>query len=168
MRIINLRQYYSNSARSKSGIEAECWLPLLSSPLRLATKVNMDRFNAAVCVGSCAVYRRVAVEPFGGVAPIEHSEDMYTGYKMTELGYKVRWEGAESAAPCTQKNNLWMNASTVRNTQPAVALPLAAARSPCPKRFERIGQTLWTCIFFIFIRKSTCGRAGRVMPSPHG
>lgn len=53
----------------------------------------MDRFNAAVCVGSCAVYRRAAVEPFGGVAPIEHSEDMYTGYKMTELGYKVRGVG---------------------------------------------------------------------------
>ena len=56
-------------------------------------KVNLDRFNAAVCVGSCAVYRREAVEPFGGVAPIEHSEDMYTGYKMTEIGYRVRATG---------------------------------------------------------------------------
>ncbi|CAM9620212.1 unnamed protein product [Ectocarpus sp. 6 AP-2014] len=54
-------------------------------------QVNLDRFNAAVCVGSCGLYRRTAVEPFGGVAPIEHSEDMYTGYKMTELGYKVRY-----------------------------------------------------------------------------
>eukprot|EP00903_Cladosiphon_okamuranus_P011815 g11103.t1 len=54
-------------------------------------QVNLDRFNAAVCVGSCAVYRRAAVEPFGGVAPIEHSEDMYTGYKMTEIGYKVKY-----------------------------------------------------------------------------
>lgn len=35
------------------------------------------------------MYRRAAVEAFGGVAPIEHSEDMYTGYKMAELGYKV-------------------------------------------------------------------------------
>eukprot|EP00752_Nemacystus_decipiens_P013327 g11801.t1 len=54
-------------------------------------QVNLDRFNAAVCVGSCALYRREAVEPFGGVAPIEHSEDMYTGYKMTAIGYKVKY-----------------------------------------------------------------------------
>eukprot|EP00903_Cladosiphon_okamuranus_P008684 g8320.t2 len=54
-------------------------------------QVNLDRFNAAICVGSCAVYRRAAVEPFGGVAPIEHSEDMYTGYKMAEIGYKVKY-----------------------------------------------------------------------------
>ncbi|CAM9352639.1 unnamed protein product [Scytosiphon promiscuus] len=54
-------------------------------------QMNLDRFNAAVCVGSCGVYRRKAVEPFGGVAPIEHSEDMYTGYKMTELGYKIKY-----------------------------------------------------------------------------
>lgn len=52
--------------------------------------MNQDRFHATVCVGSCAVYRRAAVEPFGGVAPIEHSEDMYTGFKMAELGYRVR------------------------------------------------------------------------------
>ncbi|CAM9997739.1 unnamed protein product, partial [Ectocarpus fasciculatus] len=54
-------------------------------------QVNLNRFNASVCVGSCGVYRRTAVEPFGGVAPIEHSEDMYTGFKMSEIGFKVRY-----------------------------------------------------------------------------
>lgn len=52
-------------------------------------QVNQDRFHAAVCVGSCGVYRRTALEPFGGMAAIGHSEDMYTGFKMTELGYRV-------------------------------------------------------------------------------
>ena len=52
-------------------------------------QMNQDRFNGAVCVGSCGLYRRAAVEPFGGVAAISHSEDMYTGFKMTEIGYKV-------------------------------------------------------------------------------
>lgn len=70
-----------------------------TTPVRLRTpnlspfvclQVNLDRFNASVCVGSCGVYRRTAVEPFGGVAPIEHSEDMYTGFKMSEIGFKVR------------------------------------------------------------------------------
>lgn len=63
----------------------------LSSLLRMSfVQVNQDKFNAAVCVGSCGLYRRAALEPFGGVAAIAHSEDMYTGYKMTELGYTVR------------------------------------------------------------------------------
>lgn len=53
-------------------------------------QMNQDRFNAAVCVGSCGLYRRVALEPFGGMAPIAHSEDMYTGFKMTENGFSVR------------------------------------------------------------------------------
>ncbi len=65
------------------------WLLAFLRAMAVCEQANLDRFNAAVCVGSCAVYRRVAVEPFGGVAPIEHSEDMYTGYKMTEIGYKV-------------------------------------------------------------------------------
>lgn len=55
--------------------------------------MNQDRFNAAVCVGSCGLYRRAALEPFGGMAPIAHSEDMYTGFKMTEHGYSVRSTG---------------------------------------------------------------------------
>ncbi|CBJ28244.1 Cellulose synthase (UDP-forming), family GT2 [Ectocarpus siliculosus] len=39
-------------------------------------QMNQDRFNAAVCVGSCGLYRRAALEPLGGMAAIEHSEDM--------------------------------------------------------------------------------------------
>ncbi|CAM9791095.1 unnamed protein product, partial [Scytosiphon promiscuus] len=54
-------------------------------------QMNQDKFNAAVCVGSCGLYRRAALEPLGGMAAIEHSEDMYTGYKMTEHGFKIKY-----------------------------------------------------------------------------
>eukprot|EP00903_Cladosiphon_okamuranus_P008151 g7850.t1 len=54
-------------------------------------QMNQDRFHGSVCVGSCGVYRRSAVEPFGGVVAISHSEDMYTGYKMTEQGSKIKY-----------------------------------------------------------------------------
>ncbi|CAM9713813.1 unnamed protein product [Ectocarpus sp. 12 AP-2014] len=54
-------------------------------------QMNQDRFNAAVCVGSCGLYRRTALEPLGGMAAIEHSEDMYTGYRMTEYGFKIKY-----------------------------------------------------------------------------
>ncbi|CAM9631947.1 unnamed protein product, partial [Sphacelaria rigidula] len=43
------------------------------------------------CCGSCAVYRREALEPLGGMAAIEHSEDMYTGFKMSEFGYRLKF-----------------------------------------------------------------------------
>ncbi len=50
-----------------------------------------DRWGAAVCVGSCAVYRRLALEPLGGAALIEHSEDMWTGFEVTARGWKVKY-----------------------------------------------------------------------------
>jgi len=40
---------------------------------------SRDRFNAAICVGTCALYRRKALEATGGFAQIEHSEDIHTG-----------------------------------------------------------------------------------------
>lgn len=62
----------------------------VTAAFTMVWQMNQDRFNGSVCCGSCGLYRRAAVEPFGGIAPISHSEDMYTGFKMTELGYKVR------------------------------------------------------------------------------
>lgn len=74
--------------------------------------MNQDKFNGAVCVGSCGLYRRTAVEPFGGVAPISHSEDMYTGFKMTELGYKVEhalsWSVQTSKHTPTPSNSFFL------------------------------------------------------------
>ena len=40
---------------------------------------SRDRFNAAICVGTCALYRREALAAAGGFAQIEHSEDIHTG-----------------------------------------------------------------------------------------
>lgn len=63
----------------------------LLSRISFCGQVNQDTFHGSVCVGSCGLYRRDALTPFGGVAPISHSEDMYTGFKMAELGYRVRF-----------------------------------------------------------------------------
>src|ERR1700688_626412 len=37
-------------------------------------QVSRDKLNGAICVGSCAVYRRQALDAIGGTALIEHSE----------------------------------------------------------------------------------------------
>ncbi|CAM9704755.1 unnamed protein product, partial [Choristocarpus tenellus] len=54
-------------------------------------QINRNNFEAAICVGTCAVYRREALEPFGGTAAIEYSEDVHTGFNCTQLGFMVRY-----------------------------------------------------------------------------
>ncbi|KAG5182992.1 nucleotide-diphospho-sugar transferase [Tribonema minus] len=52
---------------------------------------NRQRFNATICVGSCAVYRRVALDPLGGTANVGFSEDVYTGFLLTDAGWRVQY-----------------------------------------------------------------------------
>jgi cellulose synthase (UDP-forming) len=47
--------------------------------------------DAAVCVGSCAVYRRKALEPNKGMSLAEHSEDLHTGFDLRRLGWGLRY-----------------------------------------------------------------------------
>ena len=50
-----------------------------------------DAADAAICVGTNAVYRRSALDAVGGFAQIEHSEDVHTGVKMLRAGYWTRY-----------------------------------------------------------------------------
>ena len=52
---------------------------------------SRDRSGAAICVGTCAVYRRAALERSGGFAQIGHSEDVHTGVNLLRVGYVVRY-----------------------------------------------------------------------------
>jgi cellulose synthase/poly-beta-1,6-N-acetylglucosamine synthase-like glycosyltransferase len=54
-------------------------------------QVNRDHYGAAVCVGTCAMYRRKALIPFGGTAPIAYSEDLHTGFAVMSHGWRVRY-----------------------------------------------------------------------------
>ncbi|CUR55234.1 membrane hypothetical protein [metagenome] len=52
---------------------------------------SRDRVNAAICVGTCAIYRRRALEAAGGFAQIGHSEDVHTGVKLMKAGFRLRY-----------------------------------------------------------------------------
>ncbi|MDE2213032.1 MAG: glycosyltransferase [Patescibacteria group bacterium] len=52
-------------------------------------QVARSRLGAPVCCGSNALYRRSALEDIGGVAQIEHSEDIHTGFALLHRGWKV-------------------------------------------------------------------------------
>jgi len=52
---------------------------------------SRDKSGAPICVGTCAVYRRAALDAAGGFAEIEHSEDVHTGITLTLHGSRVRY-----------------------------------------------------------------------------
>lgn len=54
-------------------------------------QVNRDTWGASICVGTCAMYRRRALEPHGGTYPIAYSEDLHTGWQALVDGFKVKY-----------------------------------------------------------------------------
>ncbi len=52
---------------------------------------SRDRLNGAICVGTCALYRRTGLEESGGFAQIGHSEDVHTGVNLMKVGYSTRY-----------------------------------------------------------------------------
>jgi cellulose synthase (UDP-forming) len=54
-------------------------------------QVSRDRHDGAICVGTCAVYRREALAVNGGTTLIEHSEDVHTGFDLRRAGWGLRY-----------------------------------------------------------------------------
>ncbi len=54
-------------------------------------QVSRDRFDAAICVGTSAVYRRAAIMSVGGTPKVWGTEDVRTGLSITRGGYKVKY-----------------------------------------------------------------------------
>jgi cellulose synthase (UDP-forming) len=52
---------------------------------------SRDAADAAICVGTCAVYRRSGLNRSGGFAQIGHSEDVHTGVNLLKVGFVVRY-----------------------------------------------------------------------------
>jgi cellulose synthase/poly-beta-1,6-N-acetylglucosamine synthase-like glycosyltransferase len=61
-----------------------------------------DRAGAAICVGTCALYRRAALEQSGGFAQIGHSEDVHTGVNLMRVGYRVQYVPSCSPRACAR------------------------------------------------------------------
>jgi cellulose synthase (UDP-forming) len=54
-------------------------------------QVSRDCHDGAICVGSCAMYRREALASNGGTSLIEHSEDVHTGFELQRAGWGLRY-----------------------------------------------------------------------------
>ncbi|MET3960872.1 cellulose synthase (UDP-forming) [Marmoricola sp. OAE513] len=54
-------------------------------------QTSRDALGAAICVGTCAIYRRTALEAAGGFVQIEHSEDVHTGVAVVDAGSRLQY-----------------------------------------------------------------------------
>jgi cellulose synthase (UDP-forming) len=56
-----------------------------------SVQVSRNNHSAAICVGSCALYRRAALAEIGGNTLIDHSEDVHTGFDLRTKGWRLRY-----------------------------------------------------------------------------
>lgn len=54
-------------------------------------QVCRDKFDAAICVGTSAIYRRKAIMSVGGTPKVWGTEDVRTGLLITRQGYHVKY-----------------------------------------------------------------------------
>ena len=54
-------------------------------------QTSRDRWGAAMCVGSNAIYRRAALEPISGAYPDDYAEDIKTGVWAMTQGWSIKY-----------------------------------------------------------------------------
>jgi cellulose synthase (UDP-forming) len=73
----------------------QTWIERGAGPIQevfyRTVQVARDRFDAAICCGTSAVYRRVALEPQGGPTLIAYAEDVHTGLDVRRAGWSMAY-----------------------------------------------------------------------------
>ena len=89
--IVQTPQYFdlSETAYNKSPFAYNA--AFAEEPFYRFIQVTRSRFGGAICCGSCALYRRSAIEAIGGPFQIDYSEDAHTGYAISRAGYRVQY-----------------------------------------------------------------------------
>ena len=86
--IVQTPQYF----RSHAG---QTWIERAAGPIQeifyRTVQVARNRLGAAVCCGTSAVYRRAALEPFGGPTLIPYAEDVHTGLDVRRDGWSLTY-----------------------------------------------------------------------------
>jgi cellulose synthase (UDP-forming) len=86
--IVQTPQFFRHNPRHS-------WVERAAGPMQevfyRSMQTSRDSYGAAVCVGSCAVYRRAAIQAAGGPALIAYAEDVHTGLDVIDQGWSVRY-----------------------------------------------------------------------------
>ncbi len=90
--IVQSPQYFDHAgSKDWSGSWVQAGAAYVQELFYRLIQVNRDTWKASICVGTCALYRRAALEPHGGTYPIAYSEDCWTGFQATIDGYYVKY-----------------------------------------------------------------------------
>jgi cellulose synthase (UDP-forming) len=88
MAIVQTPQFFRSNA-------AQTWIERSAGPIQevfyRTVQVARDRFDAAICCGTSAVYRRTALEPQGGPTLIPYAEDVHTGLDVRRTGWTMAY-----------------------------------------------------------------------------
>ncbi len=89
--IVQSPQYFETTDRVSKRSALEYGSAYVQECFYRFIEVVRDRFNATVCCGTCAVYRRAALDEIGGTVQVGHSEDQRTGFALQSRGWTVRY-----------------------------------------------------------------------------
>jgi cellulose synthase (UDP-forming) len=84
--IVQTPQYF-RSAGSQTWVENAAGA--IQEVFYRSIQVARDRYGAAICVGTSAVYRRSALEPQGGPTLLPYAEDVHTGLDVRRAGWSL-------------------------------------------------------------------------------
>jgi cellulose synthase (UDP-forming) len=88
MAIVQTPQFFRSSAD-------QTWIERAAGPIQevfyRTVQVARNRFDAAICCGTSAVYRRSALEPQGGPTLIPYAEDVHTGLDVRRAGWTMAY-----------------------------------------------------------------------------
>jgi cellulose synthase (UDP-forming) len=86
--IVQTPQYFRSS-------RGQTWIERAAGPIQevfyRTVQVSRNRLDAAVCCGTSAVYRRTALEPYGGPTLIPYAEDVHTGLDVRRIGWSITY-----------------------------------------------------------------------------
>ena len=86
--IVQTPQYFRTSP-------SQTWIERAAGPIQevfyRAVQVARNRLDAAVCCGTSALYRRAALEPYGGPTLIPYAEDVHTGLDVRRAGWSMTY-----------------------------------------------------------------------------
>ena len=89
--IVQTPQYFDTSYGAYRRSPLACAAAYQEEFFYRIIQVAKDRFDAAICCGSNAVYRRAALDTIGGPRQVTASEDSRTGFALLGQGWVTRY-----------------------------------------------------------------------------
>ena len=113
-----------------------------------AIQSSRDHHAAAICVGTCAVYRREALEAGGGPTLIDHSEDVHTGFDLQASGWKIRYVPISLAAGTCPSDPTSFLTQQYRWCEGAMSF--LGARKFWTTKMSKLGRLCWVSGFYYY------------------